>query len=172
MTAVRTGIKLFLTRSKLVQLYCNQWLYDYVLMHVFVCVKLSAFYSPCARIIVEDHVYSARAGQDVCFVTDCEIVGIFLPKCESTSVMKPYNYLMPGTESALWLRSHNQTIPPQVHADISNASLELLNKSHEDDTIEFPPLLPRLSSSYSLLPKSPIKFIFRLLLSTLSKLQN
>lgn len=60
MTAVRTGIKLFLTRSKLVQLYCNQWLYDYVFMHVFVCVKLSAFYSPCARIIVEDHVYSAR----------------------------------------------------------------------------------------------------------------
>lgn len=139
---------------------------------MFVRVKLSAFYSPCARTIVEDRVYSTRAGQDVCFVTDCEIVGIFLPKCECTSFMKPYSLLMPGTESALWLRSHNQTIPPQVNADISNASLQLLNKSHEDYAIEFLPLLPGLASSYSLLPKSPIKFIFRLLLSTLSKLQN
>lgn len=36
--AVRKGIKLFLTRRKLVQLHWNQWLYDYVLIHAWVCV--------------------------------------------------------------------------------------------------------------------------------------
>lgn len=34
-------------------------------MQVYDCVKLSAFCSPCARIIVEDSAYSSRAGQDM-----------------------------------------------------------------------------------------------------------
>lgn len=67
--AARTGIKLFLTRSKLVQLPWNQWLYDYVLicvcMHLYVCVKLSTFHSHCAGIIVEDSAHSATYGQNI-----------------------------------------------------------------------------------------------------------
>jgi len=81
--AIGTGIKLLLTRSKFVQLHWNQWLYDNGLIHVcmclYICVNLSAFYSPCAGIIAEDSAYSARAEQGMCFVTDCEVVG-FLPK--------------------------------------------------------------------------------------------
>lgn len=67
--AARTGIKLFLTRSELVQLPWNQWLYDYVLicvcMHLYVSVKLSTFHSHCAGIIVEDRARSATYGQNI-----------------------------------------------------------------------------------------------------------
>lgn len=34
-------------------------------MQVYDCVKLPAFCSPCARIIVEDSAYSSRAEQDM-----------------------------------------------------------------------------------------------------------
>lgn len=54
-------------------------------MQVYDCVKLSAFCSLCARIIVEDSAYSSRAEQDMCVLL--QIVGWERAKSEQIPVI-------------------------------------------------------------------------------------